>query len=65
VPNSNDDLERLLRNARPTPRPGYTRELEGSLPLPRRKATAGVRIAIVIATLATVVLVAVLAGWLP
>jgi ferric-dicitrate binding protein FerR (iron transport regulator) len=68
VPNSDDeDLERLLRNARPAPRPGYTRELKDSLPLPRRrKPSARNRLAVaaigVIAAIALVTLVAAFAG---
>jgi ferric-dicitrate binding protein FerR (iron transport regulator) len=69
VPDSDEDLERLLRNARPTPRPGYARELERSLALPRRRnAPARSRLAIagiVVAALAIVTLVAALAGLLP
>jgi hypothetical protein len=65
VPDSEEDLERLLRTARPTPRPGYTSELEGSLALPRRRRpTARSRLGIAVGALAIVVLVAVLAGWL-
>ena len=70
VPHSdNEDLEGLLRNARPAPRPGYTRELRDSLPLPRRrKASARNRLAVaaigVIAAVALVTLVAAFAGLL-
>jgi hypothetical protein len=67
VPDSDEeDLERLLRNARPAPRPGYARELEGSLHLPhRRKASARMWLAIgVVTALVVVTLVAALAGLL-
>jgi hypothetical protein len=65
-----DDLERLLRSARPTPRPEFVRDLERSLPLrrpPRERqrlqvALAGVGLA---TALAAVAIVAALAGLLP
>jgi hypothetical protein len=66
VRDSDEDLEQLLRKARPTPRPGYTRELERSLALPRdRKAPVRRRFAIVVACLVIVLLVAIFRGWLP
>ena len=54
-----DDLERLLRRARPAPRPEFVSELERSLPLRRRKqprprltvALAGAGFAAVLAAL--------------
>jgi hypothetical protein len=65
VPDSDEDLERLLRNARPAPRPGYTRELEGSLALPGRSKPGARRwLGIGVAALIVVMLVALAAGWL-
>jgi hypothetical protein len=65
-----EDLERVLRSARPTPRPEFVRELERSLPVRRaehqrrrlRVAFAGVGLA---TALAVVAIVAAIAGVLP
>jgi hypothetical protein len=61
VPTADDqDLERLLRNARPGPRPGYTRELEDSLPLPHRRQTSA-RNRVAVAAIGVVAAVAIVA----
>jgi hypothetical protein len=70
VPYSEEDLERLLQKARPTPRPGYVGELERSLHLRRRPeaqsrlrlAFAGIGLA---AALAVAAVVFAVAGLLP
>lgn len=70
VSQSEEDLERLLRNSTPTPRPGYVHELERSLRLrPHRRPARRLRLAIaasgLAAGLAAVVLVAAVVGLLP
>jgi hypothetical protein len=70
VTQSPEDLERLLRRERPTPRPEFVRDLEQSLPLRRagrerrrlQVAFAGVGLA---AALAAIAIVAGIAGLLP
>jgi hypothetical protein len=65
---SQDDLERLLRTARPTPRPGFVRELERTLrpQRPERRRLRLVLAATGVATaLASLVLVLSIAGLLP
>jgi hypothetical protein len=70
VSQSEEDLERLLRSATPTPRPGYVPELERSLHLrPQPRAPRRLRLAVagasVAAGLAAVAIVAAVAGVLP
>jgi hypothetical protein len=65
-----DDLERLLRAARPAPRPDFVRELERSLAPPRAERRRGrVRVALAAsgfaAALATVAILLGVAGLLP
>jgi hypothetical protein len=70
VSQSEEDVERLLRSATPTPRPGYVQELERSLRLrPQPRASRRLRLALAgagaAAALAVVAVVAAVVGVLP
>jgi hypothetical protein len=56
-----DDLERLLRSGRPTPRPAFVRELEDSLLPQRRPERPRIRLRVAIAAAGLAAVLAALA----